>query len=273
MILVHFLKQEEGVQNAYKRLREMRISLDEGLSIAILHYAFRKTDPRLARSVTAHLQTLVPTLQEHHILPLMLIQLNSCDFLGFWATWHLMTSHGIGLPADVELRLSGLFFSHPDALHKAIQISPQLSDVQDRTKTVWTNCILRALVAQRQVNKALQFFGMYPWASRSADIQTYNILLEGCCHVRDAENSRVLFDQLHEADLLPTQETYEHMVAAFSRAGDFDRAFHWLLVLQDSGYTPSCLLCQELLWKCTMANDGRAREIRDIMLNHGYEVS
>ncbi|CAA2976687.1 Hypothetical predicted protein [Olea europaea subsp. europaea] len=244
-----------GLLDLYPRLVEQyKFRPTSGLSLSILSNAARLGKPSLASTAISHLRassTVPVKIEEHHMAPLVEALCRDGQLKKAIGIISTMRKNGVepvqttALPIVESILLS---YGETPATEEELQtsldsaydlITSLYNEDPQKVDLVVLNALLSASVKLNDYHRAL---GTYKDLSEiKADINTYNILLQGCVDLRLRTLGDSLLVELQTASLTPNETTYEKLIelCAVSNTGEWQDAIGYLDQLKAYEITPS----------------------------------
>jgi len=264
----------DGVEVCWNKVvRDLRITPDEGLCLEVLHTASRHGLPVLAADVFRVLTDIKTPLQEYHFGPLVEAFCTSGMIKDALATLTLMRDADVHPDSGTTYPICRVIQSSPDYLESACTAVEQLRDEGKTVHLSALNCIIQASVGRRDLQRAVGTFNSFPTFDVKPDVETFNLLLEGCVAAAHRDLGDKLLLEMKEAAIQPNSGTYESLIMLCLTQTTYEDAFFYLEEMKGLKLVPPVSIYEALVQKCVLMGDTRYKLAVEEMAECGHRVS
>ncbi|CAI2168572.1 15198_t:CDS:2 [Funneliformis geosporum] len=272
----------EGVQYCWEKLRlRGKVDLDEGACIDMLYFAgkYGKTD--LIVQVMEYLMDVRKVkFQKWHFFPLLQAYVKAKEIKKAMETLYIMRNSGL----KVSLFDANEIFLHirknSESIDQAYYCLEELHKEGKDIDPTALNVIIAAcsnvggtpkrnidMVRAFETYKAAEKLGVKP------NTETFNILLLICCLAKQKDVADQLWQEMHDLHIVPIGLTYCRMIKTICTQDDYEEAFTYLEEMKSKNILPSQDVYDNIIKKCVLNGDARAKIALEEMEGFGYELS
>ncbi|KAG8905521.1 hypothetical protein FRB99_008780 [Tulasnella sp. 403] len=280
-ILISSVKQyyEEGVAEAYSRLKADKIDMHEGLLIELLHHAAHSGNVELAEEVVERLKGLKVTLGEQHLAPLTEAYGKKGKFARVLAIFDELRSLGIEPTAGMGISFYRAVVPERRLRQSTDSLDSVLAMVEEWKKdgkplhTVALNAIVKATATYGQLKRAEELYRSFASFGATPNADTFDALLIGSIQSENPSLTNDLFNRMKDEGITLSERTFERMITTSLKQTPYEAAFHWLEEMKSVPFKPSASTYAYIVKKLVYKNDPRAKAAFDEMEAQGYEIS
>ncbi|KAH8828404.1 hypothetical protein DL96DRAFT_1815640 [Flagelloscypha sp. PMI_526] len=241
----------EGTKRAWDIIMSFKATPDEGLCLQVANVAARAGDSAFVSAVLEALSQKGIRWEEWHFAPLVEAFARSSNIQEAFSviaiirrTQSCWNRHGIALmlsnSRNSRLTLSSFTF------------------------------LLSGALAQRDLQRAIALFQNFESYGHKPDLHTFNLLLKACVEMDQIDLGKGLAQAMDQAGILPSDESYEHLIAlSLAQQSTFDRAFNYLREMDDKNVFVSNRLYELLVDRLIDAGDRRWKVAHQTLLERG----
>lgn len=256
-----------------KVVHDLRISPDEGLCIDVLHTAGRNGLPTLATDVIRALTELKVTLQEHHFSPVVEAFAAAGMIKNAFNIISVMASGDITPVTETTYPILKVIGKNLDVLESACTAVEELHDEGKGVHVTALNCVIKASVAQGDLQRAIGVYNSFSSFGIKATAETFTFLLEGCVAASARELGDKLLVEMKQAAIVPDAQTYERLIQLCLTQTTYEDAFFYLEEMKSLTMVPTSSIYEALVRKCVSMGDTRFKLAVEEMKDFGHRVS
>lgn len=264
----------DGVQRCWdKVVTEMRVLLDEGLYLAVLHTAARHGMPTLAASAIQQLELLGVKLREHHLTPLLDAFIYNLQFKEAVRVLDLMRTSGIEPSMGTANSMIQVLRRDPEAIDTAYEALEELHKEEQPVDVVAANVIIEASRGLNDLQRAVGTYKALPNLGVKPNIDTFNSLLAACQQAKHLELGERLFAELQAEGLKANASIYSTYINLILTQADYENSFFYLEEMKAQGFKPPYSVYEAIVKKCVSVGDVRYKLAVEELEQVGYRVS
>ena len=264
----------DGVQRCWdKVVGELKILLDEGLYLAVLHTASRHGMPTLAANAIQQLELLGVKFREYHLTPLLDSFVNNSQFKEAVRVLDLMRSSGVTPTMDTVTTMVQFIRRDPESVDAAYEALEELRQEGQTIDVVAANVIIEASRELNDLQRAVGTYKALPNLDVKPNLDTFNILLSACRQVKHLELGERLFAELQAEGLHPNAETYTTYIELILSQADYENAFFFLEEMKSKDFKPPYSVYEAIVKKCVSVGDSRYKLAVEELEQLRYQVS
>ncbi|TFK87666.1 hypothetical protein K466DRAFT_599273 [Polyporus arcularius HHB13444] len=264
----------EGTERVWhKVVNEMRLLPDEGCCLQVLHTAARYGLSGLALEVIETMKIINIVWREHHIAPVIEAMCHHGEIKEAFIMLDYMRKNDIEFTKGTAEPILELVKKNTDAVDGAWEVLETIREEGHAVDVVAFNVVAEAAVALKDLQRAV---GTYKGAAQlgvTPDIDTYNILLQGCADARHRELGDRILSDMKEAGIKPDRTTYARMVHLCLTQSMYEDAFFYLEEMKSLGMVPPLAVYESIIRKLVTVGDTRYNIALEELKECGYEVS
>ena len=135
------------------------------------------------------------------------------------------------------------------------------------------NVVIQAAVALKDLQRAVGTYKAAAQIGVKPNIDTYNLLLEGCIHARHRELGDKLLSDMKTAGIKADVTTYRHMVLLCLTQTTYEDAFFYLEEMKALRMVPPLAVYEGIIRKLVSVGDTRYKIALEELKECGYQVS
>ncbi|KAI1795700.1 hypothetical protein LXA43DRAFT_733355 [Ganoderma leucocontextum] len=267
------LYAEGTVRTWRKVVRNLHIVPDEGCCLQVLHTAARHGLSGLALEVVEQLKKMNVVWSEHHFAPVVEAMCHRQEIrealilLDFMRKSDMKPTLGTARPILEHIRKDS------DAIDDAWGKLEELREEGQTVDVVALNVVIQAAVGLRDLQRAIGTYKAAASVGVKPDIDTYNLLLEGCIVARHRELGDRLLTDMKDAGIKPDMTTYQRMVLLCLTQTMYEDAFFYLEEMKALRMVPPLSVYEAIVRKLVYVGDTRYKIALEELKECGYQVS
>ncbi|KAJ6609859.1 hypothetical protein B0H10DRAFT_1812604 [Mycena sp. CBHHK59/15] len=263
----------DGVIKAwYTLVRDLAVSLDEGICTLVLHMAARNGLPDLATDALRVLKVLGVPWMEHHLAPLIEAFCRAEQFEEAFSTISIMRQNNIEPTPQTCSPILQVVRQNPSFVDQLWAILEQMHKDAKPVDISALNILLHASVSTGQMSRALADYHNFKHYGLQPNTETFHLFIDGCILSHDVAYGEFAFRKLKEAGTSPDPDAFEKMIMLHLTQETYDDAFLYLEEMQGAGYVPGQHVYEALALKCASAGDARYVVALDEMKEVGHSI-
>lgn len=251
-------------------VNKLDIVPDEGVCLAVLNTAARHGLTDLATDVLRVLKSAGVEWEEYHYASIIEAFCRNSQLKEALVTLNLMRNSNISPNSKTTRPILDAISTSIETLDETWQIIEQIQKEHDPVDTAALNVLIQASVQLGDLQRAMGSYKSFDEYFVSPDIETFNILLDGCIAAKHRQLGNVLLDQLKAAELTPNEDTFERMVYLCLTEEKYEDAFFYLEEMKAAGHVPPLRTYAKIIRKCIGADDPRYKMALEEMAEIGY---
>lgn len=257
--------------DGWDRLKDGKITPDEGLCTMVINAASASRLPKLIWDAINTLNMLNVPLQEHHIAPLMSSFHAKEQIPEAMDLFEFMEEHQI---QSTKFTVRGLrkLLTTQDDIEAAVAHLRSRVEKGNRNMAGAYNSVLVASLKDRS-NYTISLGKEMDDLKVTPTIETFNILIHSAALRRNISAAHAYYEEVLQRGLEPNQETYERIIFLLTSEQVYDDAFLYLHKMMYARLIPSADVLTALAKKCALRYDARWKTLVKQMEKYGYLVS
>jgi len=248
------------------------VTPDEGVCLAVLNTAARHGLTDLATDVLRVLQSAGVEWQEHHFASIIAALCRNSQLKEALITLSIMRNRDISPTSKTTRPILDAIGNSVETLDNTWKIVEEIEKERGQVDTTALNVLIQASVQLGDLQRAMGSYKSFEELCAYPDIETFNILLDGCIIAKHRQLGDVLLDQMKAANLTPNDDTFERMVYLCLTQEKYEDAFFYLEEMKAAGHVPPLRIYAKLIRRCIKANDSRYKMAFEEMGEIGYSA-
>ncbi|KIM30396.1 hypothetical protein M408DRAFT_284973 [Serendipita vermifera MAFF 305830] len=260
-----------GLVDGWDRLKDGKITPDEGLCTMVINAAGVSRRPQLIWDAVNTLSVLNVPLQEHHIAPLMGSFHSKEQIPEALDLFEFMEEHHIQ-PTKFTLRgLRKLLATHDDVEAAIAHLRGRVEQGKRNFVGAYNSVLIATM--KNHSNYTISLGKEMDDLKVTPTVDTFNILIHSAALRRNAPAAHAYYEEILQRGLEPNKETYERIIFLLTSEPVYDDAFLYLHKMMYARLVPSAEVLTALAKKCALRYDSRWKTLVKQMEKYAYLVS
>ncbi|TBU33660.1 hypothetical protein BD311DRAFT_389069 [Dichomitus squalens] len=264
----------EGTLRTWRKVvLDLDIVPDEGCCLQVLHTAARHGHTSLALEAIGALKKLNVVWAEHHFAPVVEAMCARSEIREAFILLDFMRKNGMTPTLDTASPILALISKDTDTVDEAWGKLEEIRENGEVVDPVALNVVIQAAVALKDLQRAVGTYKAAAQVGVKPNIDTFNLLLEGCIYARHRQLGDRLLSDLKNMGVKADVTTYKHMVLLCLTQTTYEDAFFYLEEMKALRMVPPLAVYEAIIRKLVSVGDTRYKVALEELKECGYEVS
>jgi len=263
--------QLDGVNYTWRLVKELGITPNEGICLAVMNTAARHGAPELAADVLQALKQQSVRWQDYHFDAVIEAFCRNNQLKEALVTLKIMVDNEVPPSRGVLSTISNISLQDSESIDRAWDALETLKQ-EGNFLPLHLNLLINASIELKDLQRAMGIYKSFDDYSVVPSIPVFHSLFDGCITAQHRQLGDLLLADMKKYGLEPNSVTFAKLIQLCLTQDAYEDAFFYLEEMKASGRTPHRSIYVNLVHKCWSANDPRVEMVLDEMKECGYEL-
>ena len=267
----HAFPQLDGVNYTWHLVKELGITPNEGICLAVINTAARHGAPELAADVLQSLKELSVRWQDHHFDAVIEAFCRNNQLKEALVTLKIMVDNEVRPSPGVLSTISRISLQDSESIDRAWDTLETLKQ-EGNFLPLHLNLLINASIELKDLQRAMGIYKSFDDYSVVPTLAIFHSLFDGCIAAHHRQLGDLLLGDMKKYGLEPNAVTFATLIQLCLTQDAYEDAFFYLEEMKASGRTPPRPIYVNLVYKCWSVNDPRVEMVLDEMKECGYNL-